>query len=610
MNGRSFLVIRYITEELSAEISWDGSEKKVTIETKDGKIIELWIGKANAKIDGEDVFIDEDDHSIVPYISEGRTLLPLRFVSNTLGAEDVLWDGETKKITLIWMSAKSVKHNIQLTIDETSNLTGFDVLGNNYILETVSENTDLEPGDKIISNYVISDLKKRAGSLAGILTLKNINRADSTNSVIGMVISNTTDTTPCKIVISSGDNELEFLYEFGLDGLECVKSDSWIKITSTGENEVSGWEYLRNELHEGLEAHSTEFFYEKQIASQQTIIISTEDVLTDDPTPCKVSFISNDLDTLKTGACYLLSYKTNWLGRNIVTSIEELNCQCMMILPEINLRERSIYGGEKKEYKFTLTNNSRVRKDFECFTFCSSEDGFPGNLRLIKNNISLNPGSSESLTFMLEAEKNAEGSFEIVYGAKCDDVEIKHSITFEVLPNSLDYEVIMPERIYCPDNLRKFTIPVKIINNSSEAVELVLEATQNTQEKFSFSPKDIYLEGNSTKEIIVSVSLPPNPRDHDKERGDRFTFSLTVKDFIKKHRFSTAVYIDIAKHPIVDTTISLDKNTDTVTLNTSIDWLLFKPGYVNIDWGDGTTTNKAESFPYKHKYTSSGCFQY
>jgi len=50
-------------------------------------------------VDGVDTPIDKDNTKVVPFIVDGRTMLPLRFVTETFGA-DVLWENATKKITI------------------------------------------------------------------------------------------------------------------------------------------------------------------------------------------------------------------------------------------------------------------------------------------------------------------------------------------------------------------------------------------------------------------------------------------------------------------------------------------------------------------------------
>jgi sugar lactone lactonase YvrE len=99
-NGRTLVPIRAIVEEIGGSISWDGNEKKVTIVVKD-TTIELWIGKPQAKVNGVTKWIDDTNHKVMPEIINGRTMLPLRFVTENLGAK-VEWDGTTKTIRITY----------------------------------------------------------------------------------------------------------------------------------------------------------------------------------------------------------------------------------------------------------------------------------------------------------------------------------------------------------------------------------------------------------------------------------------------------------------------------------------------------------------------------
>jgi len=85
-NGRTLVPIRAIVEAMGGSVSWDGTEKKVTITLKDS-VIELWINKPQAKVNGELNWIDDTNHKVIPEIINGRTMLPLRFVVETLGAK-------------------------------------------------------------------------------------------------------------------------------------------------------------------------------------------------------------------------------------------------------------------------------------------------------------------------------------------------------------------------------------------------------------------------------------------------------------------------------------------------------------------------------------------
>ncbi|MDD3427613.1 MAG: copper amine oxidase N-terminal domain-containing protein, partial [Caldisericia bacterium] len=59
-----------------------------------GTTIELWIGKKIVKINGKEHQIDAE-----PFIENGRTLVPLRFITEPLGAE-VIWNEKDRSIQL------------------------------------------------------------------------------------------------------------------------------------------------------------------------------------------------------------------------------------------------------------------------------------------------------------------------------------------------------------------------------------------------------------------------------------------------------------------------------------------------------------------------------
>jgi hypothetical protein len=99
-NGRTLLPIRPIVEALGGTVSWDPTEKKVTI-SLGSTTIELWIGKNTARVNGADTPIDSSNSKVVPEIISGRTMLPLRFVTENLGCT-VQWDGSTQTITITY----------------------------------------------------------------------------------------------------------------------------------------------------------------------------------------------------------------------------------------------------------------------------------------------------------------------------------------------------------------------------------------------------------------------------------------------------------------------------------------------------------------------------
>lgn len=92
-NGRTLVPLRAIFETLGATVAWDGATQTVTAVRSD-VTIRLQVGNPVASRNGVSVALDQP-----PVIVGGRTLVPLRFVSEALGAA-VGWNGDTRTITI------------------------------------------------------------------------------------------------------------------------------------------------------------------------------------------------------------------------------------------------------------------------------------------------------------------------------------------------------------------------------------------------------------------------------------------------------------------------------------------------------------------------------
>ncbi len=99
--GRTVVPIRAIAEALGATVEWDGIERKVTI-TLNTQKIELWIGNPMAKVNGIGEWIDEDNHDVKPIIINDRTMLPLRFIGESLGCT-VEWDPVNRMVIITYI---------------------------------------------------------------------------------------------------------------------------------------------------------------------------------------------------------------------------------------------------------------------------------------------------------------------------------------------------------------------------------------------------------------------------------------------------------------------------------------------------------------------------
>lgn len=90
-NGTTLVPIRAIFEKLGVKITWDADTQKI-IGTKDDLYFQMYIGKTVASINGILTTLE-----VPPTIINGKTLVPLRFVSEASGNE-ISWDGTNRRI--------------------------------------------------------------------------------------------------------------------------------------------------------------------------------------------------------------------------------------------------------------------------------------------------------------------------------------------------------------------------------------------------------------------------------------------------------------------------------------------------------------------------------
>lgn len=129
-NGRTMVPVRFVAEELGAEVNWMHDIEMVTIKSV-GQRIALRIGYNTAIVNKTN---DSDTQSILdvpPVLKNGRTMVPLRFISETMGNE-VDWDGENQIVFVRSSDDDSIKENEE------------------KIREEIAENRFIEPVIEIV----------------------------------------------------------------------------------------------------------------------------------------------------------------------------------------------------------------------------------------------------------------------------------------------------------------------------------------------------------------------------------------------------------------------------------------------------------------------------
>jgi hypothetical protein len=92
-NNRTLVPLRFISEALGADVSWNGTLSMVTITSNDKEIV-LIIGQKKAVVNGENIQFDT-----AAQLKNGRTLVPVRFISETLDA-DVNWESGSRTVVI------------------------------------------------------------------------------------------------------------------------------------------------------------------------------------------------------------------------------------------------------------------------------------------------------------------------------------------------------------------------------------------------------------------------------------------------------------------------------------------------------------------------------
>ncbi|MEN2777234.1 copper amine oxidase N-terminal domain-containing protein [Acetivibrio clariflavus] len=90
-NGRTQVPVRFVSEALGANVDWNGDTKKVTVTLNSRKVV-LTIGLKTYEINNQTYQMDT-----VALLKESRTFVPLRFVSEALGAT-VTWDQNARTV--------------------------------------------------------------------------------------------------------------------------------------------------------------------------------------------------------------------------------------------------------------------------------------------------------------------------------------------------------------------------------------------------------------------------------------------------------------------------------------------------------------------------------
>lgn len=78
-DGTTMVPIRAVVESLGGNVSWDAGARRLVIRL-DSRTVTTWVGKTTATVNGSSKTV-----STASAVIGGRTMIPLRFVAESLG---------------------------------------------------------------------------------------------------------------------------------------------------------------------------------------------------------------------------------------------------------------------------------------------------------------------------------------------------------------------------------------------------------------------------------------------------------------------------------------------------------------------------------------------
>ena len=132
INGRTMVPMRAIFEALGCSVSWD-QVSQTAIGVRNGKVVYCTINSNDASVDGKATTIDQP-----PALINGRTLVPLRFVSEAYGCT-VQWDSDTRSI---YIKSDDTPIIYYLSYSEFSTLGTWSVNSTEKFLQGISDSAN------------------------------------------------------------------------------------------------------------------------------------------------------------------------------------------------------------------------------------------------------------------------------------------------------------------------------------------------------------------------------------------------------------------------------------------------------------------------------------
>ncbi|HJV45915.1 MAG TPA: stalk domain-containing protein [Bacillota bacterium] len=183
-NGRTLLPFRALAESLGAQVSYDPATRTVTVTKGDTKVV-LTLDSVSATVNDQPYTLD-----VPAKVVQGRTLIPLRFLGQSLHAK-VLWEQETQMAIVI-----GDQNNSQTGTTATGTSAGSTTTGTTEVVGTTPATTDSTTSTPSTSTNTTGSTNtttsNEVGTISGTVGDTNTSAPATTTST---TTNTTTDTT-------------------------------------------------------------------------------------------------------------------------------------------------------------------------------------------------------------------------------------------------------------------------------------------------------------------------------------------------------------------------------------------------------------------------------
>lgn len=161
--GRTFVPIREITENLGADVKWNNKDKSIKI-SLNGDVIDMKINSPNVRVNGKKISLDNAQAPQLALYSsprkETKTMVPLRFISETFGY-DVDWNNDKVRAEISTNKTKSIVEDDKKENSHKNNKNTKNNKSNNKNTKKVASKTKTSDSKSIFdSNYFQSNVEK------------------------------------------------------------------------------------------------------------------------------------------------------------------------------------------------------------------------------------------------------------------------------------------------------------------------------------------------------------------------------------------------------------------------------------------------------------------